>query len=57
MPKEKCATFTYTDKETKYITKISKHTNTNIAYRTHNTMQENFTPKTHNNGNFSATGV
>jgi len=36
-----------------------KHSDTKIkiAYRTNNTSQENFTPKTHNHEKFSATGV
>jgi hypothetical protein len=33
----KCATFTYTGKETTYITKIFQHTNIKIAYLTNNT--------------------
>jgi hypothetical protein len=45
IPKPKCTTFTYIGKKTTCITKISKHTNINIAYRNHNTIQENFTPK------------
>ena len=55
--KQKQATVTYIGKETPHITKIFEHTNTNIAYRTNNTIQENFTPETHNNENLSHTGV
>ena len=36
---KKRATFTYIGKETTYITKIFKHANTEIAYRTSNTIQ------------------
>ena len=39
------------------FTKIFRHTNIKIAYRTNNTIQENFTPKTHNHEKVSATGV
>jgi hypothetical protein len=34
----KFATFTYTGKETRFITKLFKHTNLRIAYRTPNTI-------------------
>jgi predicted RNA-binding Zn-ribbon protein involved in translation (DUF1610 family) len=57
IPKQKWATFTDIGKENTYITKIFKHTNIKIAYRTNNTIQENLTPKTHNHEIFSATGV
>jgi predicted RNA-binding Zn-ribbon protein involved in translation (DUF1610 family) len=57
MPKQKWATFTYIGKETTYITKISKHANTKLSYRTNNTIRDNLTAKTHNHDKFSATGV
>jgi hypothetical protein len=41
-PKYKLATFTYTGKETTHITKIFKHANIKISYRTNNTIQDNF---------------
>jgi hypothetical protein len=34
-----------------------RHADIEIAHRTNNTIQENFTPKTHNHEKFSATGV
>jgi hypothetical protein len=34
----KFATFTYAGKETRFITKLFKHTNLRIAYRTPNTI-------------------
>ncbi len=55
--KQKWATFTYIRKETTYITKIFKHTNIMIAYRTNNTIQDNLTPQTHSHNKFSATRV
>jgi len=33
-------------KETTYITKVFKHTNLRIAYRTNNSIEENLKPKT-----------
>ena len=33
------ATFTYTGKQTKYITKLFKNTNLKIAYKTNNTLE------------------
>jgi hypothetical protein len=36
---KKWATFTYTGKETKYITKLFKNMNLNIAYKTNNTIE------------------
>jgi predicted RNA-binding Zn-ribbon protein involved in translation (DUF1610 family) len=46
----------HTGKETTYITNIFKHSNIKIAYHTNNFVQQNLTPKTHND-KFSATGV
>jgi hypothetical protein len=48
------ATFTYIGKESKYITKIFKHANIKMAYRTKNTIQF---PKAITTINFSATVV
>jgi predicted RNA-binding Zn-ribbon protein involved in translation (DUF1610 family) len=47
----------YIGKETTHITKIFKHTNIKMAYRTNNIIQGNLTPKTHNHKIFSATRV
>jgi hypothetical protein len=55
--KQKWATFIYIGKETTYTTKIFKHTDIKIAYRTNNTIQGNLTPETHNHNTCSATGV
>ena len=35
---QKFATFTYVGKETRFVTKLSKHTNLSIAFRTKNTI-------------------
>jgi hypothetical protein len=48
----------YIDKGNTYINKISEHTNihvciyVNVAYRAHNNIQENVTPKTHTTKSF-----
>ena len=44
--KQKWATFTYSGPETSYITKLFKHTNLRIAYRTTN-IQSYLHPNTH----------
>jgi hypothetical protein len=49
--------FTYTGKETTYITKIFESTNLQIAYHTNNSIQENLIPKPHISEKFSASGV
>jgi regulator of PEP synthase PpsR (kinase-PPPase family) len=38
------ATFTYIGKETTYITKLFKHTNLKITYRTNNSIEQNLKP-------------
>ena len=57
--KNKFATFTYIGKQTKFITKLFKHTNINIAYRTHNTrgklLQHNNNPN--NTDQFTKSGI
>jgi hypothetical protein len=45
LEKQKWATFTYTGKETIYITNIFKKTNIKIAFRTQNTTGNRLTPK------------
>jgi len=49
--------FTYTGKETTYITKIFKCTNLQIACHTNNSIQENLTPKTDISKTFSASRI
>jgi hypothetical protein len=49
--------FTYTGKETTYITKICERTNLQIAYHTNNFIQVNLIPKPHISEKFSASGV
>ena len=41
--KQTCATFTYTDKETPFITKLFKYTIIRIAYRTNNIQLHHLT--------------
>ena len=56
IPKQKWDTFTYIGKETIYITKIFKHSNIKVAYRTNNTIQDNLTPKTRNHNKLFVCG-
>jgi hypothetical protein len=46
--KTKWSTFTYTDPQTKFITKIFKNTNIRIAYKTNNTIKKLLTHHTQN---------
>lgn len=39
------------------VTKIFRHTDIKIAYRTNNTIQEKVTPKTHNHEKFPPSGI
>jgi hypothetical protein len=54
---QKCCTFTYTGKETMYTTKIFKHWNIKVAYRTNNTLQKHLTHSIQNHGKFTRFGV
>jgi len=55
--KQKWATFTYSGPETSYITKLFKHTNLRIAYRTTNNIQSYLYPNTHTKDIFTLSGV
>jgi hypothetical protein len=44
-PKNKWVTFTYVDKETRYITKLFKDHNVHIALRTNNSLEKKFIRK------------
>ena len=55
--KQKCSTFTYIGKETTYITKIFKHSNIKIPYRTNNTLQKLLTHSSQNHDKFTRSGV
>jgi hypothetical protein len=48
-PQTKCATFTYVGHQTKYMTKLFKRTNENIAYKIKNTLEYTLTHNTHTN--------
>jgi hypothetical protein len=50
-------TFTYTIKETIYTTKLLKHTNLKIAYRTNNSIELNLKPKVQTTNKYLASGV
>ena len=54
--KRKWATFTYIGKETSYITKIFKHTDIRIGYRTNN-LQHHLTKYPHIQDKFTQSGV
>jgi hypothetical protein len=43
--KQKWATFTYTGKETKYITQIFKNTDTKVAFKTKNSFKAQLNPE------------
>ena len=55
--KQKWATFTYSGPETSYITKLFKHTNLRIAYRTTNNIQSYLHHNTHTRDIFTLSGV
>jgi hypothetical protein len=55
--KQKWATFTYSGPETSYITKLFKHTNLKIAYRTTNNIQSYLYQNTHTKDIFTLSGV
>jgi hypothetical protein len=55
--KQKWVTFTYTGKETKFITQIFKNTDIQIAYKTRNLIKTLLTTKHHKQDRYSASGV
>jgi hypothetical protein len=55
--KQKWTTFTYTGPETSYITKLFKHTNLRIAYRTANNIQSYLNQNTRTKDIFAVSGV
>ena len=55
-PKKWC-TFTYTGKETSFITKIFKHANLQIAYRTNNTLRKHLSYSTTQQDKFIKSGI
>jgi len=56
-PQTKQKWTTYIGRETTYITKIFKHTNIKIAYRTNNTLQNYLTYNVHNQHKFTQSGI
>jgi hypothetical protein len=56
-PKKKWVTFTYMGKETRYITKLFKKFNLNIAWRTINTLEQHLTITKHKNDIYDRCGV
>jgi hypothetical protein len=57
-PNLKWPTFTYTTKETTYITNLFRHTSIKIAFRTRNSILSHLTNHTHTHGNqYSSSGV
>ena len=57
MTKRKWVTFTYTDKETLYITNAFKHTDLKIAFRTNNTIENLLKQRNPISDKFSSSGV
>ena len=55
--KQKWTTFTYTGRETTYITNIFKKTNLKIAYKTNNTIDKRLTHKTHKTDKYTQSGI
>ena len=56
--KTKLATFTYVGPQTKFITKLFKNTNLNIAYKTNNTIGKLLTPNnTSTSDKFNKSGI
>jgi hypothetical protein len=53
----KWITFTYTSKETTYMTKLLKYTNLKIAYRTNNSIELNLKPKVQTTNKYLASGI
>ena len=53
-PRTKWATFMYVGPQTKFITKLFKHTNVNIAFKTNNTLGHILTHNTYSNTNHVA---
>jgi hypothetical protein len=57
-PNQKWATFTYTGKETTYITNVFKHSNLRIAFRTRDSTLSHLISHTHTHRNqYSSSGV
>jgi hypothetical protein len=56
-PKKKWITFTYMGRETRYITKLFKKYNLNIAWRTNNTLEQHLTNSKHRKDIYHRCGV
>jgi hypothetical protein len=54
---KKWCTFTYIGKETLFITKIFKHANLQIAYRTNNTLRKHLSYNTTQQDKFTQSGI
>jgi hypothetical protein len=54
---KKWCTFTYVGRETAYITKLFRHTNLKIAYRTVNTLQKHLLHNTTQQDKYSKSGI
>jgi hypothetical protein len=50
-------TFTYSGRETRYITNLFKHSNLQIAFRTNNTLHSHLSNNTHHEDKFTRSGV
>jgi hypothetical protein len=57
LKKREWATFTYTGRETTFITKLFKHTNIRIAYRTNNNLLHHLTQSPHSQDIYTHSGV
>jgi len=55
--RKKWCTFTYIGKETSFITKIFKHANLQIAYRTNNTLRKHLSYSTTQQDKFTKSGI
>jgi hypothetical protein len=55
--KRRWATFTYTGRETTFITKLFKHTDIRVAFRTNNNLLHNLTLRSHNQDIYTQSGV
>jgi hypothetical protein len=54
---DKQTSFTYTGQEATYITKLFKHTNLKIAYRTTNSIELNLKPKAQTTNKHLTSGI
>jgi hypothetical protein len=55
--KKKSATFTYTGKETRAITKVFKNTNIRISFKTTNTIKNHLNPRKHISDIYNESGI